>query len=150
MPFNLRSFEDENRAKLGAVECVNHKLIEPFQVLYDRPGKAAPVYSLAISIHWYLIIHISSFAGEYVAQFKFTVLLMPNSTMKITGIPLDTELYKSQYSVTDPELQVCLNVIKIIAFACSKIFHLRSSTHEMIISATSVDVIKPESRQKEG
>lgn len=83
MPFNLRSFEDENRAKLGAVECVNHKLIEPFQVLYDRPG-------------------------EYVAQFKFTVLLMPNSTMKITGIPLDTELYKSQYSVTDPELQQLL------------------------------------------
>lgn len=39
MPFNLRTFEDENKAKLGAVECVNHKLIEPFQVLFDRPGE---------------------------------------------------------------------------------------------------------------
>lgn len=39
MPFNLRTFEDENKAKMGAVECVNHKLIEPFQVLYDKSGE---------------------------------------------------------------------------------------------------------------
>ncbi|XP_034248735.1 proliferation-associated protein 2G4 [Thrips palmi] len=83
MPFNLRYFEDETKAKLGAVECVNHKLIEPFQVLYDRPG-------------------------QYVAQFKFTVLLMPSGTIKITGLPLDTDLYSSEYQVTDPELQELL------------------------------------------
>lgn len=39
MPFNLRNFEDEKKAKLGVVECVSHKLIEPFQVLYEKPGK---------------------------------------------------------------------------------------------------------------
>lgn len=39
MPFNLRSFEEETKAKMGVVECVNHKLIEPFQVLYEKPGK---------------------------------------------------------------------------------------------------------------
>lgn len=80
MPFNLRYFEDETKAKLGAVECVNHKLIEPFQVLYDRPG-------------------------QYVAQFKFTVLLTPSGTLKITGLPLNTDLYSSEYQVTDPELK---------------------------------------------
>lgn len=32
MPFNLRSFDKETSARLGVVECVNHKLIEPFQV----------------------------------------------------------------------------------------------------------------------
>lgn len=39
MPFNLRSFEEETKAKMGVVECVNHKLIEPFQVLYEKPSK---------------------------------------------------------------------------------------------------------------
>lgn len=38
MPFNLRSFEDERQAKLGVVECVNHKLLNPFQVLYEKAG----------------------------------------------------------------------------------------------------------------
>lgn len=32
MPFNLRTFEDEKKAKMAVVECVNHRLIEPFQV----------------------------------------------------------------------------------------------------------------------
>ena len=39
MPFNLRGFEEETKAKMGVVECVNHKLVEPFQVLYEKPGK---------------------------------------------------------------------------------------------------------------
>lgn len=42
MPFNLRSFEEETKAKMGVVECVNHKLIEPFQVLYEKPGNTPP------------------------------------------------------------------------------------------------------------
>lgn len=39
MPFNLRGFQDETKAKMGVVECVKNKLIEPFQVLYEKPGK---------------------------------------------------------------------------------------------------------------
>ena len=39
MPFNLRSLEDLARAKMGVVECVNHEILEPFQVLYERDGK---------------------------------------------------------------------------------------------------------------
>lgn len=38
MPFNLRNFEDEKKAKMGVMECVNHKLIEPFQVLFEKTG----------------------------------------------------------------------------------------------------------------
>ncbi|XP_026277136.1 proliferation-associated protein 2G4 [Frankliniella occidentalis] len=83
MPFNLRTFEDETKAKLGALECVNHKLIEPFQVLYDKPG-------------------------EHVAQFKFTVLLMPTGTLRITGLPFEQDLYSSENGVTDPELKQLL------------------------------------------
>lgn len=39
MPFTLRSCENETKAKMGVVECVTHKLIEPFQVLYEKEGE---------------------------------------------------------------------------------------------------------------
>ncbi|XP_063533073.1 proliferation-associated protein 2G4 [Cydia strobilella] len=84
MPFNLRSFDKETSARLGVVECVNHKLIEPFQVLYERPG-------------------------ELVAQFKFTALLLPGGTHRITGLPFDKAGCKSERAVKDPELQSLLN-----------------------------------------
>ncbi|KAF7274673.1 proliferation-associated protein 2G4 [Rhynchophorus ferrugineus] len=84
MPFNLRYFEDETKAKMGANECVKYKLVEPFQVLYEKPS-------------------------EFVAQYKFTVLLMPNGPHRITGLPFEPELYESENSITDPELKSLLN-----------------------------------------
>jgi len=83
MPFNLRSMEEEKKARMGVVECVTHKLIEPFQVLFDKEG-------------------------AYVAQYKFTVLLMPNGPHKITGLPFDESLYKSEHSIEDAEIQKLL------------------------------------------
>lgn len=83
MPFNLRTFQEETKAKLAVVECVNHKLIEPFQVLYEK-------------------------AGEYVAHFKFTALLMPNGTHQITGLPFEANMYQSEHSVDDPEMKALL------------------------------------------
>ncbi|XP_054281507.1 proliferation-associated protein 2G4-like [Macrosteles quadrilineatus] len=80
MPFNLRNFEDEKKARLGVNECVNHKLIEPFQVLYEKQN-------------------------EFVVQFKFTVLLMPNGPHRITGLPFEAELYQSDLAVSDPQLK---------------------------------------------
>ena len=45
-------------------------------------------------------------SGEHVAQFKFTVLLMPNGPHKITGLPFEEELYSSEHSVKDADIQV--------------------------------------------
>ena len=36
MPFNIRNFDDENKAKMGCTECVTHKLIDPYPVLWDK------------------------------------------------------------------------------------------------------------------
>jgi len=44
MPFNIRSFEEETKARMGVVECVGHKMIEPFQVLYEKPCKCDAYY----------------------------------------------------------------------------------------------------------
>lgn len=81
MPFNLRSFEEETKARMGVVECVSHKMIEPFQVLYEKPT-------------------------EVVAQFKFTVLLMPSGINLVTGLPFDADKYVSEHSVLDAALKV--------------------------------------------
>jgi hypothetical protein len=47
------------------------------------------------------------FSGEFVAHFKFTVLLMPDGPHVITGLPFKPELYQSEHSITDAELKVC-------------------------------------------
>ncbi|BES95852.1 unnamed protein product [Nesidiocoris tenuis] len=85
MPFTLRSFTDENKARMGVNECVSHKLIEPFHVLYEKPS-------------------------EIVVQFKFTVLLMPNGPHRITGLQLNVDQFKSEHSIEDPELKALLNL----------------------------------------
>ncbi|KAF4516882.1 hypothetical protein B566_EDAN011226 [Ephemera danica] len=83
MPFNLRLLPEEGKARMGVVECLNHKLLDPFQVLYEK-------------------------SSELVAHFKFTVLLMPNGPHRITGLQLDPDLYKSELTVSDPELKVSI------------------------------------------
>ncbi|NXN32369.1 PA2G4 protein, partial [Nycticryphes semicollaris] len=45
---------------------------------------------------------------DFVAQFKFTVLLMPNGPMRITSGPFEPELYKSEFEVQDGELKALL------------------------------------------
>ena len=88
MPFTLRSFEDEKKARMGVIECAKHDLMEPYPVYFEKDG-------------------------EFVAEFKFTVLLMPNSTMKITGLPLDFDCYQTENSITDETLKVLFE-LKII------------------------------------
>uniref|UniRef100_A0A182WA95 Peptidase M24 domain-containing protein n=1 Tax=Anopheles minimus TaxID=112268 RepID=A0A182WA95_9DIPT len=83
MPFNLRNFEEEAKAKLGVNECVAHKMVEPFQVLYEKHN-------------------------EYVAQFKYTVLIMPNGLKVVTGHPFDESCYESENSVQDEEMKKLL------------------------------------------
>lgn len=84
MAFTLRSFDDEKKARMGVVECVTHKLVEPFNVLYEREG-------------------------EFVAQIKFTVLLMPSKSHRITGLPVNLDMLESEYKITDPSITSILN-----------------------------------------
>lgn len=81
MPFTLRSFEDEKKARLGVIECAKHDLMEPYPVYYEKEG-------------------------EFVAEFKYTVLIMPNGTMKITGLPVDLEAYQTENQITEESLKV--------------------------------------------
>ena len=66
---------------MGVIECAKHDLMEPYPVYFEKEG-------------------------EYVAEFKFTVLLMPNGTMKISGIPLEIDSYQTENSITDEAIKV--------------------------------------------
>merc|ERR1712113_1081146 len=63
LPFTLRAIEDEQVARVGVSEAKRHELLEEYPVLKEKDG-------------------------EFIAQFKFTVLLLPGGTKKITGLPL--------------------------------------------------------------
>lgn len=47
-------------------------------------------------------------SGEFVAQFKYTVLIMPNGYHKITGLPFEADVYESEKTVEDEEIKVNL------------------------------------------
>merc|ERR1712096_379426 len=83
MCFNLRTLEDEKRSKMGIVECVKHEVCTPFPVMYEKEG-------------------------EFVAQFKYTTLLMPNGPLRITQNFYDPSVVSSESEVTNPEMKTLL------------------------------------------
>jgi len=78
MPFTLRSLKDEKTARLGITECLKHDLVEPYPVLYEKPG-------------------------EFVAQVKFTAIITPTQTIRLTSHA--EPLVKSDYEITDSEIK---------------------------------------------
>merc|ERR1711933_355453 len=85
LPFSLRAIEDEQVARVGASEAKRHELLEEYPVLKEKEG-------------------------HFVAQFKFTLLLLPGGTKKITGLPFgDLEKQvKSSCTVQDEEMKKVL------------------------------------------
>lgn len=85
LPFTLRAVSDEQVARVGVSEAKRHELLEEYPVLKEK-------------------------ADEFVAQFKFTVLLLPGGAKKITGLPFgDLEAQaKTGKTVEDEELKKIL------------------------------------------
>merc|ERR1712151_1103149 len=82
LPFTLRAIEDEQVARVGASESKRHELLEEYPVLKEK-------------------------ADEVVAQFKFTVLLLPGGTKKIPGLPfgpLESQA-KTDKTIEDEDLK---------------------------------------------
>jgi len=82
LPFTLRAL-DEKRGRLGIVECLKNNLVEDYPVVYEQEG-------------------------EFVAQFKFTVLLLPNSIQKLNAYNLP--YVQSEHNITDPGLSSILSM----------------------------------------
>jgi len=76
-PFTIRALEDK-RGRLGLTELLEHSLLQPYPVLFEK-------------------------AGEFVAHFKFTVLLLPGSINRLTVFP-SLPFVSSEYKIEDDEV----------------------------------------------
>lgn len=86
LPFSARAIEDEKMTRLGISECCRHGLLQPYPVVTEK-------------------------RGEFVAQFKVTVLLLPGGSKKIAGLPFSQEnVIKSQFEIKDVEIKKLLAV----------------------------------------
>merc|ERR1712166_529508 len=85
LPFTLRAIEDEQVARVGVSEAKRHELLDEYPILKEKPE-------------------------EFVAQFKFTVCLLPGGTKKITGLDLGKlkDQCATKLSVEDPEMKKLL------------------------------------------
>lgn len=83
LPFTLRAIEEEQVARVGISEARRHELLEEYPVFREKEG-------------------------QIVAKFKFTLLLLPGGTKKITGLPLDAKQVASTLEVKDEELKKLL------------------------------------------
>jgi len=83
LPFTLRAFEDASVARVGISEARRHELVEEYPVFREKEG-------------------------QIVAKFKFTLLLLPGGTKKITGLPLQEGQVASTLEVKDEDLKKLL------------------------------------------
>jgi len=82
LPFTLRAL-DEKRGRLGITECLKHDLVNPYPVLYEKQG-------------------------EFIAQFKFTVLILASGTLRLTSHPLP--YISSLHKIEDPAINAILQM----------------------------------------
>jgi len=81
-PFCLRNLEDEKKGKLGISEMSKHGLVLPYPVLYEKPG-------------------------EFIAQFKYTCLILPSGTYRLNQFPLP--FVTSEHKIESAELNTLLS-----------------------------------------
>jgi len=85
LPFSIRSFEDSTGAKIGVLECLKHDLLTPYHVLVEK-------------------------TGEFVAQFKSTIVIQQRSTVALTGkntIPV--ERFETEKRILNEDLLTLIN-----------------------------------------
>ena len=97
MPFSLRYLESETEAvnKLGVRECVTNRLISAYPVLSER-------------------------VGVQIAHVKFTVLLLPCGTVKVTGLDMPAGFTRESPSGPLPEDVAKLFVVDEAQIALQK------------------------------
>ncbi|KAF4729649.1 putative metalloprotease arx1 [Perkinsus olseni] len=82
--FSLADFKDITGARYGVQEALKHELLHEYPVLCEKPN-------------------------EIVAQFKFTVLLLPGGTKKVAGLPFTSAgQFETDKTVKNEELKSLL------------------------------------------
>lgn len=75
------------------------------------------------------------------AQFKFTVLLMPNGPLRITQSPVDVSAYESDKKIEDKELLVSYHVMTHLKG--DQMFFILIATYDMVDNASFSQSLHP-------
>ncbi|CUM64138.1 uncharacterized protein PRCAT00001729001 [Priceomyces carsonii] len=78
-PYNVRNFEDPRKARAGLIECSNHNVILPYDIVTEKEG-------------------------EYIAQFFTTFGVTKNGIVKYTSPSFDQKLYKTEKKIEDEDI----------------------------------------------
>jgi len=81
-PFSIKALE-EKRGRMGIVELVKHELLHSYPILWEKPG-------------------------EFVAQVKFTALLLPSSTDRLTNVTTLPANVVSDIKIEDAKIKAIL------------------------------------------
>jgi methionine aminopeptidase len=84
-PFAIRSFEDELMARAGTQECISQNIIAQYPIVEEK-------------------------AGDFVAQFQWTVLISAKRTILLTSHMLDEATVKAEGEITDQGMKDLLAV----------------------------------------
>lgn len=84
--FGLNSFKDSITARIGVKECQEHELLIPYHPLTEK-------------------------TGDFVAQFKMTVMITKGKTTALTGLSIDEALFKTENSIKDETVLALLAVL---------------------------------------
>jgi len=80
-PFSIRNLDDERKGKFAMSEMLKHGLVNSYPVLYEK-------------------------GGEFIAQFKSTVLILPSGTYRLNQFPLP--YVTSEHKIESAELNALL------------------------------------------
>ncbi len=71
---------------MGLTECVKNELLHPYPIMTEKKG-------------------------DIVAQFKYTIAVRKEGPFILSGLPLDTSKFQSEFTVDDAEIKQKLSVI---------------------------------------
>lgn len=78
-PANVKIFEDPRKTRVGLIECANHQIVLPYDIMEGK-------------------------ANDNIAQFFTTVAITPNGLVKYTSPTFDGSLYQTDKKVQDEEI----------------------------------------------
>lgn len=78
-PANVKIFEEPRKVRVGLIECGNHEVVLPYDIMEDKPS-------------------------DFIAQYFTTVAITPQGVLKLTNPKFDAALYQTEKKVEEEDL----------------------------------------------
>ncbi|KAF3454899.1 hypothetical protein FNV43_RR05347 [Rhamnella rubrinervis] len=79
MLFSTRALDDE-KARLGLVECVNHDLLQPYPILFEKPGECICSINFMLKYNSFIMNVVLHFAVTSIRETAFVAAVVLSSS----------------------------------------------------------------------